>query len=65
MNATVPKVGLAFELSRSQFIKLKQVQVKIDETVVEEIIPDVPKNETAAAKSDDDTAKPEDKDESD
>ena len=38
-NSTVPKVSLSFELSRSQFIKLKQVQVKIDETVVEEIVP--------------------------
>lgn len=38
-NSTTPKVSLSFELSRSQFIKLKQVQVKIDETVVEEIKP--------------------------
>ena len=44
-NSTVPKVSLSFELSRSQFLKLKQVQVKIDETVIEEIIPEI-KNST-------------------
>lgn len=44
-NSTVPKVSLQFELSRSQFIKLKQVQVKIDETVVEEIVPEAEKTD--------------------
>jgi hypothetical protein len=38
-NSTVPKVSLSFELTRSQFLKLKEVKVKIDETVEEEIIP--------------------------
>lgn len=38
-NSTVPKVSLQFELTRSQFLKLRTVQVKIDETIVEEVIP--------------------------
>ena len=49
-NSTVPKVSLSFELSRSQFFKLKQVQVKIDETVVEEVVPEPKKGKISEVK---------------
>ena len=49
-NSTVPKVSLSFELSRSQFLKLKQVQVKIDETVVEEVVPEPKKGKISEVK---------------
>jgi hypoxia up-regulated 1 len=44
-NSTFPKVSLSFVLSRSQFIKLKEVKVKIDETVIEEVVPEPTKTD--------------------
>jgi hypothetical protein len=44
-DSTTPKVSLSFELSRSHLLTLNKAEVKIDETVVEEVIPEPKKTE--------------------
>jgi hypothetical protein len=39
-DSTTPKVSLSFELSRSHILTLNKAEVKFDETVVEEVIPE-------------------------
>jgi len=39
-GSTKPKVSLSFELSRSHFLKLNKVSAAIDETTLEEVIPE-------------------------
>ena len=39
-GSTKPKVSLQFELSRSHFLKLNKVSAAIDETTLEEIVPE-------------------------
>ncbi len=39
-GSTKPKVSLNFELTRSHLFKLKGATVSVDETVIEEIIPE-------------------------
>jgi hypothetical protein len=51
-DSTTPKVSLSFELSRSHILALSKAEVKFDETVVEEVIPEAKKPET---KSEDDS----------
>jgi len=56
-TTTKPKISLAFELSRSHLFQLLSAKINVEETVLEEIIPEIPaetKNEEE--KSDDETA---------
>lgn len=45
-GSTKPKVSLNFELTRSHLFKLKGATVSVDETVIEEIIPEKSEEET-------------------
>lgn len=55
-DSTTPKVSLSFELSRSHILTLSKAEVKIDETVVEEVIPESKKPEDTTEESDDENA---------
>jgi hypothetical protein len=55
-DSSKPKVSLSFELSRSHILTLNKAEVKIDETVVVEVIPELKKKED---KSDDEVVEEE------
>jgi len=44
-GSTKPKVSLNFELTRSHLFNLKSASVSVDETIIEEIIPEKKKEE--------------------
>ena len=55
-DSTTPKVSLSFELSRSHILTLSKAEVKIDETVVEEVVPEPKKPEDTTEDSGDENA---------
>jgi hypothetical protein len=55
-DSTTPKVSLSFELSRSHILTLNKAEVKIDETVVEEVVPEPKKPEDTTEDSGDENA---------
>jgi hypothetical protein len=66
-DSTQLKVSLSFELSRSHILTLNKAEVKFDETVIEEVIPEPKKKEEKSEdddeKSEEDKSEDEDKEE--